>query len=409
MATLTGNAQDNTIAGTDQPDTIAGLGGNDTLSGLGEADRLDGGDGSDALLGQDGDDTLVGGEDERVDLLNGGNGDDVLDGGPGADAAAGGLGDDAFFVDDAGDVVTETSGGGRDEVQSSVDFRLGAHVENLALTGGDAINGSGNGLANVVNGNGANNRIDGFDGDDWLNGRGGDDTVFGSDGDDRIFGEDGKDALFGGDGSDQLLGGRGADVMEGGAGDDLYSVINADDAVIEAAGGGADRVVSILNYSLGAEVENLTLANGAVEGVGNKLANTIQGNALGNTLNGAAGADRLAGNAGDDTLYGGSGADLLFGGAGADVFRAIGPAVGRDTILDFSAGEDTLSLQNLAGRNGAPLGTFGALDTSGDGTIGAGDVNVVVSETGLRLLLDGGGTLTLLDANQLGASDVTFG
>ena len=61
----------------------------------------------------------------------------------------GGDGNDIYEVDDAGDVVVEAAGAtsGTDRVDSSISFVLGANVENLTLTGGDAINGTGNALA----------------------------------------------------------------------------------------------------------------------------------------------------------------------------------------------------------------------------------------------------------------------
>ena len=80
---------------------------------------------------------------------------------------AGGADNDIYVVDDAGDVVNETAAGstGIDRVNSSISYTLGANVENLNLTGGDAINGTGNALANVINGNGSNNQLFGGGGE----------------------------------------------------------------------------------------------------------------------------------------------------------------------------------------------------------------------------------------------------
>jgi hypothetical protein len=50
----------------------------------------------------------------------------------GADTMAGGAGNDLYLVDNAGDVITESSGAGTDSVKSSsVTYILGANVENL--------------------------------------------------------------------------------------------------------------------------------------------------------------------------------------------------------------------------------------------------------------------------------------
>lgn len=110
------------------------------------------------------------------DTLTGGNGDDKLDGGTGADSMDGGAGSDLYIVDDAGDEVTEAAGeeGDVDEVESSVDFTLGDDVENLTLTG-DAINGTGNELDNVIKGNAQNNTLDGGEGADSMEGGAGND------------------------------------------------------------------------------------------------------------------------------------------------------------------------------------------------------------------------------------------
>ena len=115
---------------------------------------------------------------------------------------AGGLGDDNYFVDDAGDVVTEESGAGTDTVQSSISHILGTNLENLVLTGDISINGTGNSLDNNITGNKADNIIDGSDGIDVLTGLGGADTfclfnkqAFGSTTADKITDFDGNDRI----------------------------------------------------------------------------------------------------------------------------------------------------------------------------------------------------------------------
>ncbi|WP_404403447.1 polymorphic toxin-type HINT domain-containing protein [Pelagibacterium halotolerans] len=235
---------------------------------------LFGGAGDDALtlLGWGGD--LHG--DEGNDTLTAAGGDNLLDGGAGADTMAGGDGDDTYRVDDAGDVIVEAAGAGDDLVEATVSYTLADNVERLTLTGTDAIDGTGNALDNVLIGNSAANVLDG---------------------------------------------GAGADQMSGGAGDDTYVVDDAGDVVCENADEGVDTVVSSLDYALGANVENLTLAGGALNGTGNDLDNLIVGNACENALSGGVGADRLEGGAGDDILAGGAGNDTYnyYRGDGDDI------------------------------------------------------------------------------------------
>src|SRR5690606_9889645 len=104
----------------------------------------------------------------------------------------------------------------------------------------------------------------------------------------------------------------GDDTLDGGGGDDVF-FIDADDTVFEAEGEGHDTVVAAASYTLGDNLEDLTLtvAPAAVNGTGNALSNFIRGNAL---------ANALAGGAGDDSLMGGAGADRLDGGAGSDLY-----------------------------------------------------------------------------------------
>ena len=198
---LLGERGDDTLDGGLGADTLRGNAGLDALSGGLGNDILQGGNGNDELFGGDDQDRLNGGLGE--DLLDGGSGADVLSGGDGGDTMGGGAGNDRYFVNIATDKVFETTtlsggldAGGIDTVFSSITFSINASVgirfvERLSLTGSANINGTGNGLANVVNGNSGNNLLNGLTGRDVLTGGTGQDqfifnTALGSANIDRI-------------------------------------------------------------------------------------------------------------------------------------------------------------------------------------------------------------------------------
>ena len=88
----------------------------------------------------------------------------------------GGAGNDTYIVYSSTDQVIEKPGEGTDIVRSSASFALGANVENLTLTGSAAINGTGNGGANIIIGNSGANVIIGGGGADMLTGGAGADV-----------------------------------------------------------------------------------------------------------------------------------------------------------------------------------------------------------------------------------------
>ena len=110
-----------------------------------------------------------------ANTLVGGLGNDTFDGGLGADALQGGQGNDLYIVDNAGDVITEALNEGVDLVQAWASHTLEANVENMTLIGVAAINGTGNGSANILIGGTGNDQLsgialtyDGGDGDDLI-------------------------------------------------------------------------------------------------------------------------------------------------------------------------------------------------------------------------------------------------
>jgi Ca2+-binding RTX toxin-like protein len=208
----TGNAADNKLTGNGGVNTLDGREGDDLLDGGTNRDSLLGDQGNDTLLGASGNDGLFGGDDN--DLLRGGTGNDVLGGGEGNDILfgddgndrlvgnagddemKGGKGNDVYIVDSTGDVATEISGQGIDEVRTKMtSHTLGSNLENLFFIGvpSEDFAGTGNVRANTI-----------FGGD-------GSDTLRGESGNDKLNGLDGNDMLEGGTGNDNILGGVGID------------------------------------------------------------------------------------------------------------------------------------------------------------------------------------------------------
>jgi Ca2+-binding RTX toxin-like protein len=327
----TGNALDNSITGNAAANKLFGMDGNDTLNGGTGIDSLTGGLGDDMYIVDNKADKIFENDLEGADtvtaftnytlgafietlvlatgvftatpaLAGTGNtldntiigtaGNNTLDGAAGVDTLIGALGNDIYIVDNANDLLTENLGEGEDTARASVTYSLdtqGANVEGLTLTGTAAIDGTGNGLANILTGNTAVNTLDGGAGEDTLNG------------------------------------GAGADVMIGGLNSDTYYIDNAADTIIENGGEGNDRIFTGITYNLGlnaAEVEIVTLTGTAAIGAtGNGSDNTITGNAGANIINGGAGDDSLNGGNGNDVLNGDADNDTLDGGAGRDTMR----------------------------------------------------------------------------------------
>ncbi len=282
--------------GDDTPNTLVGTSCNDTLNGFGAGD------------------TLVG--KRGKDVLNGGDGNDILNGGQGADTLNGGNGSDtATYVDSCAAVtVNLTTGESRGGDAEGDKF---SSIENL----------TGSHYADKLTGDAGNNIIGGGAGNDRLSGEAGDDRLVGGTGNDTIYGGEGNDSLIGDTGTNEDIANGGNDTMYGGAGNDTYSVYQTGDVVVEYANEGVDIVLASVDYTLGANVENLTLFNGAVVGTGNELANIIRGNDGDNIINGKGGIDSLRGELGADTF----------------VFDAP-DASSADIVRDFTSGEDKIGL-----------------------------------------------------------------
>jgi Ca2+-binding RTX toxin-like protein len=175
------------------------------------------------------------------------------------------------------------------------------------------------------------------------------------------------------------------DVLRGGAGDDAYVVLRGGIEIVENAGEGTDTVRSNINYTLSPELENLILSSGALNGVGNALANHLSGNAAANLLDGGLGNDTMAGGPGDDTYIADSTNDTIIENAseGTDLVRATASYI-------LSANVENLILIG----NGAASGT------------GNAQANTLTGNS-LANVLDGDAGNDILLGNQ--GDDILFG
>ncbi|MBX9702076.1 MAG: hypothetical protein K2X74_21760, partial [Acetobacteraceae bacterium] len=380
-----------------------------------------------------GDDVLRGGMD--AERLSGGPGDDTLDGAGGLDTVfqdllspTAGLGQRGVVLDLTTGVAVDPWGGTDTLIAienawgtTLADDMTGRAVAGVmtylrGLAGDDTLRAPPGGTlvaadhaddpAAVLADLGAGWALDGWGGRDVLVGiaalRGSAfaDTVSGGtaaerieggEGDDSLAGGGGADRLDGGAGNDTLDGGAGADTMAGGLGDDLYRVDSAADVIEEpGAATGIDTVESSVSLYLPTTVEVLTLLAGAggIFGVGNTLANRIQGNEAGNLIIAGAGADTVDGGGGDDSVFGQADADLLRGGEGRDwIFGG-----DADDTIEGGAGNDVLFGETgadlLRGEAGADylVGGIGA-DTLEGGT----ENDLLYGQDGGDLLLGGAG------------------
>lgn len=240
---------------------------------------------------------------------------DTFYGSSGINQMSGGKGNDTYYVYSAGDRVYEYANQGTDTVNTAISYTLGAYVENLTLIGKANINGYGNDYNNIIIGNSGHNILNG---------------------------------------------GAGIDSMYGGLGNDIYYVDNAYDVVVENANQGIDTVYSSSTYTLGKNIENLTLLGTAnINATGNNLNNVLIGNSGNNYLNGGLGRDTLIGGLGNDTYYLENNEDMVLESAnqGTDTVVAgysytLGANIENLTLIGINTGD----IVNINGVNAVAYG-----------------------------------------------------
>jgi len=357
--------------------------------------------------------------------------DHFIDGGQGADTYRIQNGRFTLVIDDDNDkVVLAPSGSRHVTIESSISYTLAAQLNDLTLTGADALDGTGNEIANILLGNGAGNILDGRGGDDTIRGGGGDDKLLGGAGINILEGGAGADTIDGSGGTayasylhagtgvrvdlrtpdgaantgdaagdvfiainnvegsdhaDMLIGNDAVNVLKGLDGNDTY-IIDATDVVVEGANKGIDTLIVGFSASLAtyANVENLTASGTAsISLTGNDLGNVLTGNAGDNVLKGAGGADTLAGGAGNDTYYIDNAGDVVIEAAGGGTDTAV---VSLDFRMDALANVEILKLAD---------GTQAARVTGGGGNdhlVGNEGFNVIDGGAGADTMEGGAGS-----------------
>lgn len=264
-ATVLGGAGNDSLTGSTGSDSMSGGAGNDSLQGNGGADTIDGGAGNDVLTGGSGNDSILGGD-----------GNDTIDSGAGNDVIQGGAGNDEVRFDLSGTSGTVTIS----NLSSADTFDGGAdtdaiRINQTGLTGAATLDLSSQtlttfaGVSNVerlaVNtDSSANNTIRSFVinlGDTALTAFNGDLTI-----------------------------------VKGSGYDDTALTINASgvtagtNKVTVNLGHVSKAVGEVLNYTLGANIDNVASATSSAD----VFTVTTQGYLASNdTLKGGAGADQL--------------------------------------------------------------------------------------------------------------------
>ena len=270
-------------------------------SGSHDAYYINAGMGNDSLTGGRGNDFLVGGAGD--DWLKGGRGDDSLLGGAGNDTAV-------FRPSrDGADIID--LGAGDDTVL--VQHGHGEQIR-LTFTSAEVGNGSANDGATMLNQDGGLAvRFQMEDGADGLKG--------------AISRFDDEGITF------RATGGSTFDIRDLVAGTqrgDQFEAVQLGTMAADVIDHGGDREAYYVNAGMGDDV-----------------------------VTGGSGRDFLVGGAGNDTLTGGAGQDSLLGGGGADTFVFSACGTSPDSLVDFTAADDTIQL-DAGVFQGLPAGVLAA-------------------------------------------------
>jgi VCBS repeat-containing protein len=150
-------------------------------------------------------------------------------------------------------------------------------------------------------------------------------------------------------------------------------------ATVGATDAGGDSAQQMFNIIVGSD----NAADSPTAPSGNTI---LAGQGQGDNLTGSSGVDYILGGSGNDTIQGNGGADVLMGGGGNDtfVFAAASDSThaASDTILDFTAGHDTIAFQNALGLT--------TVDTTFNTSLGAGHVEWTQTGTNVTIYANTG-------------------
>lgn len=337
----------------------------------------------------------------------------------------------------AGSANAKVDLAGQNKILSSADTTLGAGARDLTLLGVAALDGTGNGAANILKGNRSANALDGQGGDDVIYGLAGNDVIDGGAGNDIVAflgkqsdftiveNSDGSFTVTDGNTADGLNEGRdtivGAEFLRfDGSGDTIslsgssnpppdpgpvdpptdpvdppidpvdpnVPTTGADDLVGTSGDDDLDLLAGDDIYHAGAGDDAVRGSSGADELFGESGNDWLFGGVDGDRLFGGSDSDKLFGEDGDDYLNGGDGRDRTDGGAGNDKVLA---GAGNDVVIggdgnDVLFGEDGRDV--IFGQDGNDR-LFGG--TEFDKLVGGAGADLLVGESGNDRLFGGAG------------------
>jgi Ca2+-binding RTX toxin-like protein len=351
------------------------------------------------------------------------NNNDTLTSNSGVDTLTGGAGNDTFYVNNALDVVVDTSSTSTNLVSSTASFTLPTNVNELILTGAAALKGSANlGNDTLVANTGADTLVSGTSGADSLVGGSGSEIFIVNSTSDIVHdtsttannilettvnftlptdvntlvitgagaiagtGNSHTDSMVAGAGTDTLTAGSGVATMTGGAGNDTFVLTNTLDVVSDTYTTTSNVISSTVGYTLPTNINTLIFTgSGALQG---------KANAGNDSLTANTGSDTLVAGAGQDTLVAGTtGTDSLVGGTGNDIFVVNNTA---DKVTDASTtNSNTIesSVTYTLPTNVNTLILTGAGAIAGTGNAVA---DSIIASTGTDTLAAGSGVATLV-------------